>query len=66
MENNIIGRKVSVGVAFLGGQPNFAGTPLGGTKYFEGIVSALTDKFLIFTDGSMIGVQYIQVIQIIG
>jgi len=64
--NNIIGKKVSVGVAFMGGASNFAGTLLGGTKYFEGVVAALTDRFLVFTDGSMIGVQYIQIIQVIG
>jgi len=66
MMEHLKGKKVSVAVAFIGGKSNFAGTPLGGTEYYEGTVVDLNDNFLIFNDGSMIGVKYIQIIKIIG
>ena len=57
MLENLKGKKVEVGVAFSGREMSF-------TKYFIGVVSDFDDNFIMFTDGSMIGIRYIQVIKV--
>ncbi len=63
---SIKGKKVRVAVAFIGGLNSLGGSSLGGTKYYEGTVEAMNDNFLVFTDGNMIGIRYIQTIEVIG
>ena len=64
MLNNIKGKYVEVGVSFIGGAAGFGHTALGGTKYYEGKVIDFDKDFIMFEDGSMIGIRYIQIINI--
>lgn len=65
MLENIIGKEVEIGVAFNGGIANFAGTPLGGTKTYRGTVSGFDDNFIILDNNYLIGIKYIQTIEIL-
>ena len=65
MLNNIKGKHVEVGVAFIGGMSTgFGNVNLGGTKYYEGIIKDFDKDFIMFDDGSMIGIKYIQTIKV--
>ncbi len=64
MLNNIKGKYVEVGVSFIGGGTGIGHIQLGGTKYYEGKVLDFDKDFIMFEDGSMIGIRYIQTIKI--
>ena len=59
MLNNIKGKYVEVGVAF-----NMQGMHSTGTKFYEGKVIDFDKGFIMFDDGSMIGIKYIQTIKV--
>lgn len=61
MLEKILNKKVRVGVAFEGIALNSTMT----TKYYDGVVIAYDDNFIVFEDYSMIGIKYIQTIQVL-
>lgn len=63
MLERLRGKKIRVGVAFNGGIASFAGTPLGGTEYYEGTLVDFDDNFIVLHNNSMIGIKYIQTIE---
>lgn len=65
MLQKILGKNVEIGVAFNGGIANFAGTPLGGTKYYSGVVSGYDENFIMIDNGYLIGLKYIQTIKVL-
>lgn len=65
MLERLKGKKIRVGVAFNGGIASFAGTTLGGTEYYEGTIVDFDDSFIVFDNNNMIGIKYIQTIEVI-
>ena len=65
MLERLKGKKVSIGVAFIGGANTGFNVVLGGTKYYEGIVIDFDDNFIVFNDNTMIGIKYIQTIEVL-
>lgn len=61
MLERIVNKKVKVGVAF--GSSEMARTMV--TAYYEGVIVAYDDNFIVFEDNSMIGIKYIQTIQVL-
>ena len=61
MLDKILNKKVRVGVAFA--DVELSRTMV--TKFFEGIVIAYDDNFIVFEDYSMIGIRYIQTIKVL-
>lgn len=64
MLDRVLNKKVRVGVAFNDAVYNSTITT-SPTAYYVGVVVAYDDKFLVFEDNSMIGINYIQTIQIV-
>ena len=63
MLEKLKGKKVEVGVAFIGGGTSLSGsTVLGGTRYYKGILVDYDDNFIYLDDKKLIGIKYIQVI----
>lgn len=62
---NIIGKNVRVGIAFIGGVNKIDETTLGGTKYYDGIITDYDGKFMSIDNEIIINIDYIQVIEII-
>lgn len=61
MLGKILNKNVRVGVAFA--DVEFSRTMA--TKYYEGVVVEYDDNFIMFDDGSMIGIKYIQTIKVL-
>lgn len=66
MLQNIIDKNVKVGVAFNGGVSTIVGgATLGGTEYYKGVVTSFDDNFIVLNNSFMIGIKYIQTIEIL-
>lgn len=65
MLERLKGKRVSIGVAFIGGVNTGFNVTLGGTKYFEGIIVDFDDNFIVFDNNDMIGIKYIQTIEVL-
>ena len=64
MLDRILNKKIRVGVAFNTTSYGVHDVTAS-TGYCEGVAVAYDDNFLVFEDNSMIGIKYIQTIQII-
>ena len=64
MLDRILNKKIRVGVTFSAFQydPIMNQNPM---EYYEGVIVAYDDKFIVFEDNSMININYIQTIQIV-
>lgn len=62
MLKRILNKKVRIGVAFAGVTSTLEATS---TKYYEGVIIDCDDNFVMFDDGSMIAIKYIQTIQVL-
>jgi len=62
MLNNILNKNVRVGVAFCGISSTQEASIV---KYYEGVIVNFDSDFVMFDDGSMIGIKYILTIQVI-
>ncbi len=65
MLQNIVDKKVRVGVSFNGGVNTLGGTTLGGTEYYKGVVTSFDDNFIVLNNSFLIGIKYIQTIEIL-
>lgn len=62
MLERIKDKKVKIGVALGGVTFNYSSIT---TKYYEGTIVDYDDNFVVFNDGSMIAIKFIQTIEII-
>ena len=69
LNEEVLGKKVRVGVAFNTTQCGMSSITTC-TNTYEGVVTAIgtlgEEEFLVFEDGDMINLKYIQTIEIIG
>lgn len=65
MLERLKGKRVSIGVAFIGGTNTGFTVTLGGTKYFEGIIVDFDENFIVFDNNDMIGIKFIQTIEVL-
>lgn len=61
MLERILNKKVRVGVAFEGTMISYPGA----TQYYEGVIVAYDENFVVFNDDSMINIKYIQSIKVL-
>jgi len=62
--DNFKGKKVEIAISFIGGGSALGQSSLGGTKYYEGTLTDVSDDFIVINDNVAINKQYIQFIEI--
>lgn len=58
------GKKVEVAISFIGGTSAFGQTNLGGTKYYNGILTDICEDFIVINDRVAVNKQYIQFVEL--
>lgn len=64
MLENVLNKKVRVGIAFGALATGNYTTPTS-TMYWDGIIAAYDDNFIMFQDGNIVGIKYVQTIQVL-
>lgn len=58
------GKQVEVAISFIGGGSALGQSALGGTKYYNGTLTDMSEDFIVINDNVVINKQYIQYIEI--